>query len=188
MNPSLLGAIVAALLAGLWLSSRRRPRPFLRSDDSSAVAALNRAQIAMVTVQAPASSPAAAAAVMEVSSHLPAAGSTPLLAAPAFPPAGAVRQRRALLLQLERWFHGSATDRRQAMALARLWGHPCMLPLLRRGLRDPDPLVMAEAAAAIQAFRGRSQGAALPYPFSPARLQASRPGPGSRPRKVLRTR
>ena len=188
MNPSLLGAIAAALLTGLWLSSRRRPRPFLRSGDTSVVAALNRAQIALVSVQASASSPVAAAAVMELSSDPPAAGSTPLLAAPEFPPAGAVRQRRALLLQLERWFHGSATDRRQAMALASLWRHPCVLPLLRRGLRDPDPLVMAEAAAAIEVFRGRSQGAALPYPFSPPRLQTSRPGPASRPRKVLRTR
>ncbi len=188
MNPSLLGALAAALLAGLWLSARRRPSPFLRSVDTSSVVALNRAQIALVTVQEPASSPAAAAVLMELSSHPPVAGSTPLLPGPPFPPAGAVRQRQALMRQIERWFHGSAADRRQAMALARLWGHPCVLPLLRRGLRDPDPLVMADAAAAIQMFRGRSQATALQDPFSQPRLQASRPGLGARPRKVLRTR
>ncbi len=188
MNPSLFGAIAAALLAGLWLSARRRPRPLLRSGDTSAVAALNRAQIALVSVQASASSPGPAVALPEASSFSPASGTTPLTARPEIPPAGAVRQRLDLLLQLERWFRGSAVDRRQALAVARLWSHPCVLPLVRRGLRDPDPQVMAEAAAAIQVFRGRRQGVPPQDPFSPTRAQASRPDPNSRPRKVLRTR
>ncbi|MFZ0409751.1 MAG: hypothetical protein WAM11_16820 [Cyanobium sp.] len=99
---------------------------------------------------------------------------------PVLPAAGAVRQRLALLRQLDRWSQGSAADRLQAMVLARHWRHRCLLPLLHRGLRDPDPRVMAEAAAAMQVFRGRSQG---PLPQVAVTVSAAR----SRPRKVLRT-
>jgi hypothetical protein len=109
-------------------------------------------------------------------------------AVPPLPPTGAVRQRLALLRRLEGWSRGSAAERRQAMALARAWRHPCLLPLLRRGLRDPDPLVMAEAAAAMQAFRGRSQAPASQSKAWKSWSQASSSDPSSRPRKVLRTR
>ena len=188
MNPSLLAAIAATCLAALWLGTRRRPRPFLRSDDTSAVAALNRAQIAQL-LNPP--SPAASsldglvvpnvplASLADPPSDLPGHPQVARPSSPLLPAAGAVRQRLSLLRQLESWAHGGGPERLQAMAVARLWCHPCVLPLLHRGLRDPDPLVMAEAAAAMRMFRGRSPGRGP---------QTSRPAINSRPRKVLRTR
>jgi hypothetical protein len=188
MNPSLFAAIAAACLAALWLGSRRRPRPFLRSDNTSAVAALNRAQIAQLLEPQPTPASildglvapsAPLGSLVDLPSGLPG---DPRVFRPTLrvlPPAGAVRQRLALLRQLECWGQGGGPERLQAMAVARLWRHPCVLPLLRRGLRDPDPLVMAEAAAAMQMLRGRSPGTGL---------QASRPAINSRPRRVLRTR
>lgn len=188
MNPSLFAAIAAACMAALWLGTRRRPRPFLRSQDTSAVAALNRAQIAQLLDPQP---PRASRSDGLAGPHVPlgsphdrpsGASGDPQMSQPTsmpLPPAGAVRQRLILLRQLECWAHGDGPERLQAMAVARLWRHPCVLPLLRRGLRDPDPRVMAEAAAAMGMFRGRSPA---PGP------QASRPAINSRPRKVLRTR
>ena len=177
MNPSLLAAIAAALLAATWLTSRRRPRPFLRSDDTRAVAALNRAQIALVTVQSSSPPPAPAPDPVE-SGPTGVAGRDALRELwPELSGAPSARQRLALVRQLERWSQGSPDDRLRAMALARRWRHRCLLPLLHRGLRDPDPRVMAEAASAMQAFRGRSPG---PVPHAAAAV--------SRPRTVLRTR
>ena len=187
MNPSLFGVLAAVVLSGLWLTTRRRPQPFLRSGDTRAVAALNRAQIALVTVRdscQPFSQDVEAGSEPEI----PCQSSAAALAFGPLPPVGAVRQRLALLRQLDGWSRGSAAERRQAMALARSWGHPSALPLLRRGLRDPDPLVMAEAAAAMQAFRGRSQGQTSQLRSSRAQRQASDSDPSGRPRKVRRTR
>jgi hypothetical protein len=47
MPTSLTAALAAAVLAALWLRGRRRP-PLIRDADTSVVAALNRAQIALV--------------------------------------------------------------------------------------------------------------------------------------------
>ncbi|MCX5947360.1 MAG: hypothetical protein NTY67_03970 [Cyanobacteria bacterium] len=181
MNPSLFAAFAAALLAATWLTSRRRPRPFLRSDDTSAVAALNRAQIALITVR-PSSPPPAPAPdpVVFGPTGVAGRGALPELW-PELPGASSARQRLALVRQLERWSQGSPDDRLRAMALARRWRHRCLLPLLHRGLRDPDPLVMAEAASVMQAFRGRSPG---PVSQVAVAVAAAR----SRPRTVLRTR
>ena len=188
MNPSLLGVLAAIVLSGLWLTTRRRPQPFLRSGDTRAVAALNRAQIALVTVRDSCQPFSQDAEEVGSEREIPCQSSAVALASVPLPPVGAVRHRLALLRQLDGWSRGSAPERRQAMALARSWGHPSALPLLRRGLRDPDPLVMAEAAAAMQAFRGRSQGTTSQVRSLRSQLQASDSDPSGRPRKVLRTR
>jgi hypothetical protein len=47
MPTSLTAALAAAVLAALWLLGKRRP-PLIKDADTSAVAALNRAQIALV--------------------------------------------------------------------------------------------------------------------------------------------
>ncbi len=166
MNPSLLGAAAATLLVALWLVTRRQPRPFLRSADTSAVAALNRAQRELVA-------PGPAAAV------------PPPIAAADSPPAEQPLPRRAdqrgraqLLARLAAAAHGSQPERLEAMRTARRWGHPATLPLLRRGLRDVHPAVVQEAAQALEAFRGRTR------PAPQAELTAARP----RPRTVSRTR
>lgn len=188
MNPSFLGVLAAVVLTGLWVTSRRRARPFLRTSDTSVVAALNRAQIALVTSRDPSPALAQDEEVGSVLESILGASVSAFPSAPPLPPAGAVRQRLALLRRLDGWSRGSAAERRQAMALARAWRHSCLLPLLRRGLRDPDPLVMAEAAAAMQAFRGRSQASASQAQAWQPWSQVSSPDPSSRPRKVLRTR
>ena len=172
MNPSLLGAVSATLLVVLWLLTRRRPRPFLRSGDTSAVAALNRAQIALVKIAevlapvAPGTGAGAAAAGLplgEVALPGPADG----------------RGRRLLLQRLQAAAAADPLQRLEAMRIARLWGDRSVLPLLRRGLRDVHPAVVAEAARAIAAHRGhpgerRAAGAAAQ--------------PASMPRRVSRTR
>jgi HEAT repeat protein len=84
------------------------------------------------------------------------------------------RERGQLLAQLETQFRLGGEARRQAMAIGAAWGHRAALPLLRRGLRDTDPDVMALAAGAMERFR---------------RGSVSRPQPAAKaPRNVSRTR
>ncbi len=180
MNPSLLGAAAASLLVALWLVRRRQPRAFLRSADTSAVAALNRAQIQRVISAAP---PLAPATSTPPASVVPSAAA--LLAAQPIPARGDQHSRRLLLRRLEAASRRSLPERIEALRLARRWGHPATLPLLRRGLRDVHPAVVREAALALESYRGRSIPSAPPSvpaaPSVPAR------SPGS-PRTVARTR
>ena len=170
MNPTLLGAASATLLVVFWLSTRRRPRPFLRSTDTSAVAALNRDQIELVRP-----SSVALEVVGAELEPLRAAEARQLLdsaaaAALALPGPADARGRRLLLQSLGAAAVADPQQRIEAMRTARRWGHPSVLPLLRRGLRDVHPAVVAEAALAIASYRGRV-------------VQ-----PASRPRRVSRTR
>lgn len=137
MNPTLFSASAALLAALLWLALRRRPVILMRSTDASAVAALNRAQIErpLAAVVAPPSSPDTAAP-------------RPL------PLAGQSLERRVLLRDLHAGVRADPAQRRAAIELAGRWGHPAVLPLLHRGLRDVDPAVVAAAAAALARFRG----------------------------------
>ena len=163
MNPSILGGAAVAVL--LWLLvRRRRAAVILRSTDTGAIAALNRAQIELVQEPVPADPSAdAAPPEQELLPPLPA------------PADRAGRQR--LLRQLQADLACSEPGRRrQALRQARLWGHRSTLPLLRLGLRDVDPAVVREAAEAMARFRGRT----LPSP-----------APGFQrtlPRNVARTR
>jgi hypothetical protein len=145
MNPSLLGAAAATLLVALWLVTRRQPRPFLRSADASAVAALNRAQRELVTPH-PGS----------VSAPPSKAASSPPAPQP-LPSRADQRGRAQLLARLSAAALGSQPERLDAMRTARRWGHPDTLPLLRRGLRDVHPAVVREAAQALETFRGRTR-------------------------------
>lgn len=177
MNPSLLGAAAATVLVALWLLGRRKPRPFLRSADTSAVAALNRSQIERVL----------AGAGAPLSSPTPATGPVPeeptttaaALAAHPIPARGDIRARQFLLRRLQIASGASLPERIAAYRLARRWGHPATLPLLRRGLRDVHPAVIQEAAQALEAYRGRS--VPPPTPSAPSRSPRS-------PRTVARTR
>jgi hypothetical protein len=153
--PTPFWAALASLLGVvLWLITRRQPRTLLRSTDTAAVAALNRAQIELVSQLEPvAPTPDANAAGPQ-----PQAGEA---AAMPLPLPTTTLERRAYLLQLRHWAAGDPEQRLQAMQAARRWRHPDVLPLLRRGLRDGDPRVMAAAAAAIAPYRTR------PTPASP---------------------
>jgi hypothetical protein len=177
MNPTVLSACAALLLALLWLAQRRRPVTLLRSTDASAVAALNRAQIARPLDASTAGDAAVAQAGADQEADRPgsplAVGSGPGLPLP-----GQAFARRSLLRELNSRVRADATQRREAIELAGRWGHPAVLPLLRRGLRDVDPGVVAAAAAALERFRGcprLRQGRASAQPVS-------------LPRNVARTR
>ena len=172
MNPSLLGAAAATVLVALWLVTRRQPRPFLRSADTSAVAALNRAQRELVT-PAPATAPP-----KEEKEAPPVATTDSSPARQPLPRRADLRGRALLLARLAAAAHGTQPERLEAMRIARRWGHPATLPLLRRGLRDVHPAVVREAAQALEAFRGRTR------PSPQAELAAARPSP----RTVARTR
>jgi hypothetical protein len=149
MNGSFLAAGASLLAVLLWWGSRRRPPALLPSTDAHAVAALNRAQIALVQQEATAGrSPGA-----------------PERRAPALlPRRGDARQGRQFLEQLRSQLAGDRHDRLAAMQQARLWGDRSTLPLLHRGLRDVDPAVCHEACLAMDRFRGRTAAAQLTAP------------------------
>jgi hypothetical protein len=159
MNPSLFGLAAATLLVALWVLTRRRPRPFLRSDDTSAVAALNRAQLVrrpsppLASVPEPPSVPTAPVPPPRPS-HSPAW--------PPLPAKGNRREGRRLLVRLAAARRGDLSERLEAVRIARRWGDPSVLPLLRQGLRDVHPEVVREAALALQAYRGRASAPAAP--------------------------
>jgi hypothetical protein len=143
MNGSFLAAGASLLAVLLWLSSRRRPSALLQSTDTHAVAALNRAQIALVQ--------------QEATADRSPERSTPVQ----LPRSGDIRQRRQFLEQLRCQLAGDRHDRLAAMQQARLWGDRSTLPLLHRGLRDVDPAVCHEACLAMERFRGRTAAAQL---------------------------
>lgn len=150
MNPSLLAG-GAALLLLAWLLRRCQPAPLLRSTDTSAVAALNRAQLSLVQRPEP-RAPA-------IPSPPPAAAPPPPAPPVALPAAADARGRAALLRALARQLQGCPGERLAAMGTAARWGDRAVLPLLQRGLRDVDPQVALVAAAGMARFRGRSTAA-----------------------------
>jgi hypothetical protein len=185
MNASLPAVLLVLLLSTTWLLGRRRTRPFLRSTDTAAVVALNRAQIERLRerpLEAPATAELHSPAVPSPTDVRSQAATSlhPLRPAPA--------QQR--LRQLQLWLAGSREQRLRAIAEAVRIQHRCVLPLLRRGLRDPDPAVMAAAAAAMERYRGRTAAASVGSPLQPrsGRLQAGRGVAGPRPLSVSRTR
>jgi hypothetical protein len=199
MPPSLTAALVAVLLTATWWLGRRRV-PLLPNTDTSDVAALNRAQIALVqsggasqpeqpwprgsglrpgmSSRRSQSMPPAVAGPGPLGSGEMAAGllagvsSIPGSGAPG--PAG----RSAYRSRLERLYRGDRVSRLLAIQAAHRWGDRLCLPLLRRGLRDSDPAVMLAAVQAIERFRGRTAAS----PVAPS------PQPAGRPRRVARTR
>jgi hypothetical protein len=188
MNPSLLAAAAASLLAVLWLAGRRRaPLPMV--SDTSAVAALNRAQIErMHRAEAP---PSEGTPTDEALAPMPGAspgeggGAGP---SPLSLPATA-RERLAFRSTLEALYRQGGQHRRQAMAAARRWRHPDGLPLLRRGLHDADPTVMREAALGMEAFRGKPRPRRTGRNGTAAAAPAGRPAQAPAvPRNVARMR
>ncbi|MFM7086244.1 MAG: HEAT repeat domain-containing protein [Cyanobium sp.] len=183
MPASLSALLLTVLVAGFWLTGRRRPRPFLRSTDTLAVAALNRAQIERLRQPEPSGD----AAAPEPSESEGIAAVEPPQATPRpaelgrLVPALSPLERRRRLAQLIRLARGSRDERLQAMTMAGAWRQRELLPLLRRGLRDPDPAVMAAAAAAIDRFRGR------PTPESAVAAAGEQPSPHS-PRPAVQRR
>ncbi len=178
MHPSLAALLVAAVLSAGWLLGRRRG-PLVRNPDTHDVAALNRAQIALVqsggasqpllglpsasrppgrTGTAGAELPSGPAAVASVvpGSLLP--GTAPGAAGGG---SSAFRSPATFLTALEGLYRGDAASRLQAIQAAHRWGDRRSLPLLRRGLRDADPAVMLAAARAIERFRGRPAASAV---------------------------
>jgi hypothetical protein len=171
MNTSLLGVLAAVVLAtGLWLTGRR-PRPLLNSTDTHEVAALNRAQNTLVweARHAPQLPPPEDVASMEGTPSTAWAPQIPLAALPAVRLSAG--ERRAWLQELRRHHQAGGAMRLEAMRRARDWGHRDVLPLLRQGLRDPDPRVMVEAALAVATFRGRPPQATAASPRTVARTR-----------------
>jgi hypothetical protein len=152
MNPSLLGVVAFALAAGLWLAGRR-PKPLIKSTDTQGVAALNRAQNSLVWEARQKIQHAPA----EQGSLERARGlwSPQALLGPRPEPRMPAHERQAWLRELKRHYQAGGGQRLEAMRLARAWGQREVLPLVQQGLRDPDPLVMREAALAMESFRGR---------------------------------
>ncbi|MBM5824467.1 MAG: hypothetical protein FJ054_03705 [Cyanobacteria bacterium M_surface_10_m2_119] len=172
MNTPIVGGAAALLLVWLWLSRQRTPQ-LLRSTDGAAIAALNREQIAALRMEPPSSdNPECLPVVDGAADGAGGQQGTP----PSFPAPGDGGARTRLLREWSQAYATVPAMRLQVMRLARAWGHPATLPLVRRGLRAPDPAVVQEAALAMARFRGGGQVAAP---------QAGQP---RLPRNVARTR
>ncbi|QEY32204.1 hypothetical protein EVJ50_08165 [Synechococcus sp. RSCCF101] len=157
-------ALLMGVAAVVWLSRGRRPR-LLASTDASAVASLNRAQISRA-LDGPAESDDAAGA-----------GGPGVDAMDGPPPLRGLvgRDRLAWLQVLRELSSGSSAERLQAMRLCSRFRDPGALPLIRRGLRDADAAVVAEAARQMARYRG---------PVRPSAARDQSP----LPRNVARTR
>jgi len=198
MNPSLLAGLGALLVVLIWWRGRLRPAiPLVRNGDTAAVAALNRAQIALAQSGGPQGGSPGGRPIPGVRPPALALGAAQLLAPGGLGGAGLpmqllgpapqppLRSGPALRLyrtQLEAAFRAGGAARLEAIRQARQWGHRSTLPMLRRGLRSPDPAVVREAVAAIDRFRGP----AAPGP-SPS-LGRSPQAVASLPRNVARMR
>ena len=156
MTQALSGAAIAAVIAVCWLLGRPRPK-ILRSTDASAVAALNRSQMALVLPRQEEASASAEVGNQSSSAQI------------ALPSPADRRGRLQLLAQLERQFQAGGSQRQAALAVCNIWRHRDALPLIRRGLRDSDQQVAALAAEAMQSFRGRSTPAPQAAPAKPPR-------------------
>ncbi|MGL6133467.1 MAG: HEAT repeat domain-containing protein [Prochlorococcaceae cyanobacterium] len=175
MGPSILAGAAALLLFLTWSLRRRTPPALLRSTDASAIAALNRAQIALLRA-GPGRSDAAPATGTAPSAGAAARRTADEIADGVIPPPADARQRAQLKARLEQQLRGDGQQRLQAMGIARRWGQPDVLSVLRRGLRDVDPRVVREAARGLERFRC--------CPCSAARVRPQLP----LPRNVSRTR
>ena len=164
MNQLLAGGAALVLVVVLWSLGRRPGKTLLSSTDATSVAAINRAQLGLVQV----SSPQQNLETQEGSDQ----GTGDL--APFQPPVSSA-ERISLERRLrEAMDQGNPDQRLEAVRVAGQWGHASVLPLLRRGLRDADSLVVEAAATAIERHRGATR---------PSPAQVARP-----PRNVARMR
>lgn len=146
---------VAILLGVLFWLQRKPIKPMLSSTDASVVAQLNRSQLELIIVKDD---------DVERSADPVAHWTAPRT------PQERIAEHRQLCCAME----AGPDERLQAVRLAAMWGHQCVLPLLRRALRDSDSRVVAAAASAIERYRGAP---------SMAQTQSARP-----PRNVSRMR
>ncbi|MFO8237230.1 MAG: HEAT repeat domain-containing protein [Prochlorococcaceae cyanobacterium] len=172
MGPSIVAGAAALLLVLTWSLRRRSPPALLRSTDASAIAALNRAQIALLG-SGPSRDTAGPAGGTAASPGAPAATLEAAVDG-AIPPPGDARRRAQLRARLELQLRGDGQQRLQAMGIARRWGRREALPVLRRGLRDVDPRVVQEAALGLDRFRRCPLAAASAGPQRPLPPNVSR--------------
>ena len=152
------------LVVVLWSLGRRPGKTLLSSTDATSVAAINRAQLGLVQVSSP---------QQDLETQAGSGKGTGDLA-PFQPPVSSA-ERISLERRLrEAMDQGNPDQRLKAVRVAGQWGHASVLPLLRRGLRDADSLVVEAAATAIERHRGATR---------PSPAQVARP-----PRNVARMR
>lgn len=164
MNQLLAGGAALVLMAVLWGLGRRPGKTLLRSTDAASVAAINRAQLGLVQAPASEMEPRIQPGSVEETSDL-------VLFTPPVSSAERITLERHLREAMDQ---GDPAQRLEAIRVAGQWGHVSVLPLLRRGLRDPDSLVVEAAAKAIEHHRGATR---------PSPVQKARP-----PRNVARMR
>lgn len=164
MNQLLAGGAALVLVVVLWSLGRRPGKTLLSSTDATSVAAINRAQLGLVQVSSPQQNLETQAGSGKGTGDL----------APFQPPVSSA-ERISLERRLrEAMDQGNPDQRLEAVRVAGQWGHGSILPLLRRGLRDADSLVVEAAATAIERHRGATR---------PSPAQVARP-----PRNVARMR
>ena len=63
------------------------------------------------------------------------------------------RERVNLHYQLNKSMSAGPEERLEAVSIAASWGHKCILPLLRRGLKDSDSRIVIIAAKALESHK-----------------------------------
>jgi len=147
MQNVLVPGAVVLLTVVLWL--RRKPVKPMLSSITSTVAQLNRAQLELVIESSPPDS---------ASEDPPANWTAPQTE----------QERLALQQRLRGRMAAGPEERLEAVREAALWGHRCVLPLLKRALRDSDARVVEAAAEAMEPFRGAPRRASA-QPVRPPR-------------------
>ena len=164
MNQLLAGGAAVVLVVMLWGLGRRPGKTLLRSTDATSVAAINRAQLGLVE-----------AALPKKDREIQSVSAKETFDSAPFKPPATSAERISLERRLrEAMDQGNPVQRLEAVRVAGQWGHGSVLPLLRRGLRDADSLVVEAAAVAIERHRGATR---------PSPDQVARP-----PRNVARMR
>ena len=141
MNQIFAGTAALALALVLWGLGRKPRKPLLSSTDASFVAGLNRTQLSFVLSKQE---------VFEEKKQISATSKT------AWEPPKTSQECINLRKQLFQLIDGGPKERLNAVAIAGLWGNKSVLPIIRRGLRDSDSVVVYTAAEAIKQFRSNS--------------------------------
>lgn len=67
------------------------------------------------------------------------------------------KERISLRKKLFKLISSSPEERLHAIEIAHQWGHSCVLPIIRRGLKDSDSRIVIAAAEGIQKYKKSSK-------------------------------
>ncbi len=134
MNQILASSIILALSLVLWGLGKRSGIQILRKSYATDLNSSNNAQIGLVEPSKGSTKPIERNISFSVKDW----------ESPSSP-----RERLRLQTKLSKSMTEGPEERLEAISIAAYWGHRCVLPLLRKGLRDFDGRIVEIAAKAL---------------------------------------